>query len=281
MISTVSDDRLWIFVHIPKTAGTTFNRTVARSWFRTNAHIFQYAGFGPEEQVRRRAKLKERAGNRDVSYVSGHDVYGLGDGLQHDTQYFSFFRDPVMRLVSLWFHHRYRDGGKAIRPDWQTLFDRYGNCADFVRDTNPLAEYVYSYLTQEENWAFDKRLREILPADDFFAQSQSLVRNLAMMTLPQEAPDLYEEMSSLAFSRIDQALPLISEKFDEGLEVLGAMMGKKPVAYQRQRQSPAAKAEREEVLELLPELRAYHPEAMAFYQKQVDRFEALKLSVMA
>lgn len=269
---TRKSEKTWVFVHIPKTAGTTLARSISPTWFPDRRHVFSYAGFSAEEQVRRRQKLTERLNYEGIDFVGGHDVYGLLDHLPLKAQHFSFFRDPLERLVSLWFHHKHKPNPA---PSWSWLIQHVGTFEFFAEAVNPMSEFLYSYMTQEENWAFDARLRERLPSDHIYSANQTIVRNLAMLTLPEHAPDIYEEMKQIALPRIDATIPLISERFEESVNYLAAIMGKRKTSYARQRPSLAAEGEREEALAVIEKARAKHTEASAFYQARIAHFEAL------
>lgn len=256
--------KIWVFCHVPKTAGTTFQREISKAWFPSGRHVFSHRHFSLEEQKRRRDKLALRSKGEGVSYVGGHYVYGLADGLGIPVQHFSFIRDPVSTLVSYWFHHLNKPGGPSL--EW--VGNKYESCEQFVRGENPLDTYINAYLSVEELMSFDQRFRERFPG---CARNSISVIN---SSIRKDAPDIYDEKTALAFARIDRAIPLISERFDDGLTVLSAVMNKPVISYQRQRETGPSR-ERDIALEMLPDLQKCHPESMAFYDRQVSRFENL------
>ncbi len=98
------DDRLLVFIHIPKTAGSTLRAIMQRQYrpeeichihwdFDRNA---PFAGFlGLPEQERARTKV-----------LYGHIPFGVHRQIQRQTTYFTMLRDPVDRCISHYFHIR-------------------------------------------------------------------------------------------------------------------------------------------------------------------------------
>lgn len=89
---------LVLFMHLPRTAGTTFVQILERQ-------------YGPNGVLRAydvapgaawRALPDER--RSEIRAVVGHFAYGAHEGLPPGSRYLSFLRDPVERVVS---HYRY------------------------------------------------------------------------------------------------------------------------------------------------------------------------------
>jgi hypothetical protein len=114
----VPPDPLLVFVHIPKTAGTT-----VRSVIRTNepgtrnrrpgANVFQGGGGVNTKALE---KLRDHAATLDldgVNILHGHNPLGIRDYLEpafpdRAFRYFTFLRDPVERSLSHYFRLRDR-----------------------------------------------------------------------------------------------------------------------------------------------------------------------------
>lgn len=105
-----------IFLHIPKTAGTSF-RVAAEEWFGKRHLMYDY---GP--QARRTSSIFRRVETGEVSwekalekvkcarFVTGHfpaQRYHSAFGPEH---FCTFVRDPVERAVSQYFHHKHALG---------------------------------------------------------------------------------------------------------------------------------------------------------------------------
>lgn len=101
-----------IFVHIPKTAGTSF-RVAAKAWFGSSKMLYDYGS-----QARKTSTLFRRVDSGKISwdkalwkirnscFVSGHfpaQRYLSEFGPEH---FCTFLRDPVKRTISQYFHHK-------------------------------------------------------------------------------------------------------------------------------------------------------------------------------
>ena len=85
-----------IFLHIPKTAGTTLLKIIYRQYppetvlsFGTDAH----------ESVAQFKALDEES-RKKIRLLHGHMAYGLHEYLPGPTEYFTVLRDPVARVIS-------------------------------------------------------------------------------------------------------------------------------------------------------------------------------------
>jgi hypothetical protein len=88
---------LLVYVHIPKTAGTSLRRLIARRYpgrFRKAPNTFTHAQAAEE---RLRALLHEEP---PPLAIGGHIVFGLADVLPGDARYVTVLRDPVERTLS-------------------------------------------------------------------------------------------------------------------------------------------------------------------------------------
>jgi len=85
-----------IFLHIPKSAGTTLHRIIDRQ-YRQDEDIFVYRPrkFLEETSFDRRQKAR---------MVRGHLWYGLHEEIPNPSTYMTILRDPVKRVLSLYKH---------------------------------------------------------------------------------------------------------------------------------------------------------------------------------
>lgn len=86
-----------IFIHIPKTAGSSFLSTVVKPNLDSE-EVYRVSG-GILSLLRRRALMQAR----HVSLVSGHVPYGIHFLTGQSAQYITFLRDPLDRAVS-WYY---------------------------------------------------------------------------------------------------------------------------------------------------------------------------------
>ena len=99
-----------IFLHIPKTAGTTVQHIMhnvyrGETFFTTGNYkqIELFQKFSDEE------KLK-------ISVLKGHINFGVHKMYPAPIQYFTFFRDPIKRTISA-FNHIYKDKGHVFNEE--------------------------------------------------------------------------------------------------------------------------------------------------------------------
>jgi len=86
-----------IFLHIPKTAGTTLNRII--EWQYSPLSIFTIDPHGIRATPERFKTLSEQR-RRQLRVVRGHMVYGIHEFLPQGATYITMLRDPVARLLS-------------------------------------------------------------------------------------------------------------------------------------------------------------------------------------
>ncbi len=96
---------LFIFVHIPKTAGMTFRKILDRQF--TSDQIYKV---GPEFQASiDQLKVLSEEQKAQINCISGHVPYGIHQYFPlRSVHYISFVRDPVERAVSEYCYFRNR-----------------------------------------------------------------------------------------------------------------------------------------------------------------------------
>jgi hypothetical protein len=114
---------LLVFVHIPKTGGTTLAKLMHYHFgdaFEGGNRVSRKAppelqapnAFSRGEQVD--ARLREVAARPEVRALSGHITFGLRDRLPADARYVTVLRDPVERTLS---HYRFFVDAPAGREE--------------------------------------------------------------------------------------------------------------------------------------------------------------------
>ena len=94
------DREALIFLHIPKTAGTTLNRII--EWQYSPLSIFTIDPYGIRATTERFKTFSEQR-RRRLRVVRGHLFYGIHEFLPQGATYITMLRDPVARLLSTYY----------------------------------------------------------------------------------------------------------------------------------------------------------------------------------
>lgn len=106
----MNKDELSIFLHIPKTGGTTLNTIFKQQY---NADEFLDHGSFKDividyDQLTKQEKSK-------LSGISGHFFYGIHERFTKPFTYFTLLRDPVDRVISLYYFLRNYPGYERLK----------------------------------------------------------------------------------------------------------------------------------------------------------------------
>ncbi|MCA9958744.1 MAG: sulfotransferase family 2 domain-containing protein [Anaerolineales bacterium] len=88
-----------IFLHIPKTAGTTLNTILKRQYPASRRASL---GALAQQDIARFKSLSEAERAR-IKMLNGHLAYGLHDYMVGPTTYFTILREPIDRIVSFYY----------------------------------------------------------------------------------------------------------------------------------------------------------------------------------
>ncbi|HYI45077.1 MAG TPA: sulfotransferase family 2 domain-containing protein [Actinomycetota bacterium] len=113
-----------IFLHVPRTSGTTLHAIMARQYPREAIHDAEL--FLPDD-VERFRSLPEEARAR-IRVLKGHMAFGLHGSMPGPSRYLTMVRDPIDRLVSYYYYVRRRP--QAALHEYVKGVD----LATFVRD---------------------------------------------------------------------------------------------------------------------------------------------------
>ena len=108
-----------IFLHVPKTAGTSLRNTLLRD-VPAGEYLLLYPGRMPGLSLQRALKIPLCQRDR-LSWVYGHCGFGFHRYLTRAARYVSFVREPMARLRSNFNHHAaagtaFDVQGLAVRP---------------------------------------------------------------------------------------------------------------------------------------------------------------------
>jgi hypothetical protein len=92
----MEEERLLIYMHIPKTGGTTLKNIIKKQyhhkevWFQMEKDMI--------------SKLREKRKNDQLKCVGGHCWYGLHEHFKQPCQYFTMLRHPIDRVISEYYY---------------------------------------------------------------------------------------------------------------------------------------------------------------------------------
>lgn len=88
-----------IFVHIPKTGGTTLERLIKRQYEPKSLFLFNRTA----ESLAQFRKLTE-AEKKNIKFLQGHWRFGLHKEFPQPCTYMTILRDPIERVISLYHY---------------------------------------------------------------------------------------------------------------------------------------------------------------------------------
>lgn len=93
--------KIIIFMHIPKTAGTTLRGIIEREYSEI---AYGYGGFKEEYN-----SLSRYMGSRasDLQCIIGHIPFGIHSYYNRNFHYITFIREPIDRVISLYYYRLY------------------------------------------------------------------------------------------------------------------------------------------------------------------------------
>ena len=122
------DGEALIFLHIPKTAGTTLNRII--EWQYSPLSIFTMDPYRIRATPERLRKLSEQR-RRRLRVVRGHLYYGVHEFLPQGATYMTMLREPVARFLSSYYFIQRR----PLHPMHRKVTTERIGVEDFIRLT--------------------------------------------------------------------------------------------------------------------------------------------------
>jgi len=104
-----------IFLHIPRTGGTTFRDILERFYYPEN--VIEIKKFVESEKMIKNISKEELS---KIQLIKGHLNFGIHEWIDGDCKYITFLRDPIKRIVSTFkyvnnnFNHPDHDFARSI-----------------------------------------------------------------------------------------------------------------------------------------------------------------------
>ncbi|MFH0944088.1 MAG: sulfotransferase family 2 domain-containing protein [Planctomycetota bacterium] len=230
-------DRAVIFLHVPKTAGSTLRRILQRQFEPGATH--RLYGNHPEELFAHFKTLPEVT-RLQIQLLLGHFDFGMHQHLASPATYVAVTRQPVERIISDYHYIRNNPG------------------------------HVFHQTLMEANMG----LREFVECGEWKFNDNAMVRMFAGML---DAPwgSLDEETLERAKNNIRDHFSLVglTEKFDEALVLLARQFGWRSLYYERENvavKKPPAATIPEDTVSGITRVNALDVD---LYQFVADRFE--------
>ncbi|MGM1034210.1 MAG: sulfotransferase family 2 domain-containing protein [Bacillota bacterium] len=106
----MSESLLDIFMHIPKTGGTTLNELFKKQ-YKLN-EIFDHDSF--QKKMMKMDELTE-VEKRNIKAIAGHYLYGIHQEFSRPFNYFTMLRDPVDRVISSYYFLKDYPGYEMVK----------------------------------------------------------------------------------------------------------------------------------------------------------------------
>jgi hypothetical protein len=228
-----------IFLHIPKTAGTTFHTILRKQYGQSSTAAVR--AFTQEDLKDRLDALKAKTdGAKSLEVVSGHMIFGAHRHLSSSFRYLTFMREPVSRVISDYYY--------VQRTPDHDFYD------PVVTESYSLADYVESGITiYTDN--VQTRMIAGVGRDLAFGECTDDVLNQALENLDEH------------FAGVG-----ITERFDESITLIQRKLGWSVPMY-KTRNRTKKRPDREDISESTRSLiREHNALDIELYNEAEERF---------
>jgi len=225
-----------IYVHIPKTAGTTFYSILDRNFESAGTYLYRLTE-GTEQLTNLPADQRDR-----LQLIRGHLPYGIHRCLSQPVEYITILREPIERTIS---HYYY-----VLRNPTHRHYQRV------VSEKMGIREYVLGCLIKE----LDNGQVRLISGDGFQAPFGKCGREL----LDQAKHNLQHSFSVVG----------LTERFDETVLLMARRFGWKKTHYVRQNvtdKRPAREQLDSETLDAVKAINTLDLELYAFAKTLFER----------
>jgi hypothetical protein len=225
-----------IFLHIPKTAGSTLNGIIDHQFKRT-ATFTRHPHFSQEFNDEFK-KLSEAQRER-IRLVKGHMFFGLHEFLPQPAAYITMLRDPVDRIISYYYH-------TVRHPNYEKVYN------NVVSRHMSLKDFASCGLT------------------DSFENGQT-----RLLSGVQEG-DTAKEILERAKKNLQEHFAVVglTERFDETLILLKRILGWRNIFYTKLNVGMNRSKKKEDIpKETLSIIEKYNELDIELYRYAQERFE--------
>jgi hypothetical protein len=241
-LATSHKDETVIFLHIPKTAGTTLHNIIGRQYRASEMHTMLLE---VPESIKQFLALSE-AERGQFKMIRGHMGYGLHKFIPRPCQYFTILRNPVARAISIYYYIK--------RTPSHFLYNI------FKEENLTLKDYVESGYS---NMVDDGQTRMLAGGDGNILEGVC-------------TPEMFEQ----AKENLHRSFVLVglTERFDESLLLLGHQFGWRKPFYRRKNVSPhrlEKEALEPKILEAILAMNQYdlalYEYAQSLFEEQIEK----------
>lgn len=192
-------DKSIIFLHIPKTAGTTLDAIMLRQYEQKSIFPLQLP---VQESIAKFKSLPEDQ-KREIKVLYGHMRFGLHEYFPQPSTYITIMRDPVERIISLYYY--------ILRTPKHDLYH------EITSKNMSLKDCLCSKITTELDNAQARLLYGVNETEIGFGQCSNDMLETVKKNLEE-----------------DFALVGLTERFDESLLLLKRIFGWESCFYVKQ-----------------------------------------------
>lgn len=154
-------DNKLIFMHLPKCGGTTFHTILNRMYLPEeifDIKVINNIKLNTDDFISLSTKEKEQ-----IKLLKGHLEFGLHKYFKENTEYITFLRNPIERIISYYYYVKRRPNHRLYKFD---LFKEDMSIYDFVtkineQDINNGEIRFISGINDSEEFMLEKALENI------------------------------------------------------------------------------------------------------------------------
>ncbi|MFJ5749508.1 sulfotransferase family 2 domain-containing protein [Peribacillus frigoritolerans] len=219
----MSEDHLDIFMHVPKTGGTTLS-AIFRKQYKPS-EIFDHDSFQYKVMKMDQLKAEEK---RNIKAVAGHYFYGIHQKFSpRPFNYFTMLRDPVDRVISSYYFLKDYPGYEMVKdmtleefvvngPEASSLQTLLVCGSRKIPDIEKAKENLKTFTVVGVTELFNETLfclkKEYSWGDIHYTRKNITKNRLAKEEVPLDLINLIRKYNALDLELYDYAKKLLYEK---------------------------------------------------------------------